>query len=58
MAGHKNSHVITVDKELAVLTWENDKTNLHSLGVVDEEYPGNRLNDGKCDPSGRLLAGI
>ena len=28
-----------------------------SLAVVDEGKPNNRLNDGKVDPIGRLLAG-
>ena len=27
------------------------------LGTVDEGLPGNRLNDAKCDASGRLWAG-
>ena len=32
-------------------------TILEELVVVDEDKPDNRLNDGKCDPEGRLWGG-
>ena len=31
--------------------------NLTSLATLEEHLPGNRFNDGKCDPAGRFLAG-
>ena len=29
----------------------------HQLAVVDEGFPKNRMNDGKCDTRGRLWCG-
>lgn len=34
-----------------------DSVQLTVLAALDSELPTNRLNDGKCDPAGRLLAG-
>lgn len=34
-----------------------DTVQLTVLAALDSELPTNRLNDGKCDPAGRLLAG-
>ena len=29
----------------------------HQLALVDQDYPKNRMNDGKCDARGRLWCG-
>ena len=34
-----------------------DSTKLTLLSALDNELPGNRFNDGKCDPRGRFIAG-
>jgi sugar lactone lactonase YvrE len=38
-----------------ILVDDGDRTRV--LAQVDEDRPGNRLNDCKCDPAGRLWAG-
>ncbi|MBA2556928.1 MAG: SMP-30/gluconolactonase/LRE family protein [Chloroflexi bacterium] len=39
--------------------WTLDPETGHAeqLAAVEEDRPGNRMNDGKCDPAGRFLAG-
>ena len=36
---------------------ELDSAKLTMTSVLDNELPGNRFNDGKCDPRGRFIAG-
>jgi gluconolactonase len=60
--GKKNQFIISLDKELAIVSWdgESDKfTIVEKLCVADEspETADNKFNDGKCDSSGRLWAG-
>jgi len=47
--------VAAVDRTLVRLDPHNGARSV--LTQVEPESPGNRFNDGKCDPSGRLLAG-
>ncbi|XP_022619770.1 regucalcin [Seriola dumerili] len=44
-----------VGRSIVAVDWLTQK--LTSLVEVDEDKPNNRLNDGKVDPFGRLLAG-
>ncbi|XP_071119547.1 regucalcin-like [Haliotis cracherodii] len=50
----KGGYVIAAGRSLSLLDW--DKQTVTSLGEVDVGS-GNRINDGKCDASGRLWAG-
>ncbi len=43
------------------LEWDGVSTDvfkLNKLNTVENDYPKNRFNDGKCDPQGRLWAGM
>lgn len=40
---------------MVALDWSTQETT--ALAKVDQDKPNNRLNDGKVDPAGRLLAG-
>ena len=33
-------------------------TSLKTIATVEDDRPTNRLNDGKCDPRGRLWTGM
>ena len=44
-----------VGRSIVAVDWSTQK--MTSLVEVDEDKPNNRLNDGKVDPTGRLLAG-
>ncbi|KAM3857172.1 regucalcin [Diretmus argenteus] len=44
-----------VGRSIVAVDWSTQ--TMTSLVEVDEEKPNNRLNDGKVDPMGRLLAG-
>ncbi|XP_029370660.1 regucalcin [Echeneis naucrates] len=48
-------YVAGVGRNIVALDWST--RTLTSLTEVDEDKPNNRLNDGKVDPVGRLLAG-
>ncbi|QKS69708.1 SMP-30/gluconolactonase/LRE family protein [Paenalkalicoccus suaedae] len=37
--------------------YELESKKLHSIHDPEEDKPGNRFNDGKCDPKGRFYAG-
>jgi len=55
-----NKYIVGVERELKVLEWDGKSskpTSLKKLYSVENEYPGNRFNDGKCDSHGRLWAG-
>lgn len=52
-----------MDKELTLISWDgisSKLTILENLAVADNSatLKTNKFNDGKCDSSGRLWAGI
>lgn len=48
-------YVAGVGRSIVAVDWSTETVT--SLVEVDEDKPNNRLNDGKVDPIGRLLAG-
>lgn len=61
--GRKNQFVIPMDKDLVLISWDGTSSKLailENLGVADNTstLKSNKFNDGKCDSSGRLWAGI
>lgn len=48
-------YVAGVGRSIVAVDWSTQK--MTSLVDLDEDKPNNRLNDGKVDPVGRLLAG-
>ncbi|XP_046858948.1 regucalcin-like [Xenia sp. Carnegie-2017] len=50
-----SSLAVTYDRHFAFLDIETGK--LEVTKTVDDDKPGNRFNDGKCDPAGRYWAG-
>ena len=60
LAPCKNGHLILAltgdDGRLGFADLEPDSVQLTFLATLNEP-PTNRMNDGKCDPAGRLLAG-
>lgn len=48
-------YVAGVGRSIMAVDWSTQM--MTSLVEVDEDKPNNRLNDGKVDPVGRLLAG-
>nr|CAD7455141.1 unnamed protein product [Timema tahoe] len=60
--GKKEQFVISVGRNIAILTWDGKSTaptKVETLCSVDsdEDKIRNRFNDGKVDPTGRLWAG-
>ncbi|XP_042859956.1 regucalcin-like [Penaeus japonicus] len=60
--GRKDSFVVSVGRDLAVVTWNDPTkdcvvTQYTTVASVDPTREGNRFNDGKCDDFGRLWAG-
>lgn len=51
----KGGYVAGVGRSMVAIDWSTQ--SMMSLVEVDEDKPNNRLNDGKVDPFGRLLAG-
>lgn len=49
-------YIVSVGKQLVLLNWETG--NYTVLAEVEKNIDGNRFNDGKCDPKGRLWAGL
>ena len=47
--------VLTLKKNFAF--FDPDTNRLDKLASVEDDLPGNRFNDGKCDPQGRFWAG-
>lgn len=43
--------------ERKIAYFDFDQPTYQILAEVEEDLPGNRFNDGKCDPYGRFLAG-
>lgn len=48
-------YVAGVGRSIVAVDWSTQM--MSSLVEVDKDKPNNRLNDGKVDPVGRLLAG-
>lgn len=48
-------YVAGVGRGVVAVDWPTGE--MTSLAEVDQDKPNNRLNDGKVDPVGRLLAG-
>ncbi|KAK9869823.1 hypothetical protein WA026_003552 [Henosepilachna vigintioctopunctata] len=61
--GEKNKFVVGLGRDIVIVVWDgtSDKVEeIKKLAEVDNDSPEtseNRLNDGKCDASGRLWAG-
>jgi gluconolactonase len=58
--GKEDEFIIGADRKLLKIRWDGKASmaeNLEQLGEVDECCPGNRINDGKCDPNGVLFFG-
>lgn len=57
-----NNYLVGVERNIVQLEWDGVTSNVkevisQSLLAVEENSPGNRFNDGKCDNQGRLWAG-
>lgn len=55
-----NTYIIGLERSLCELEWDGisaDTFKLDEIKTVEENYPKNRFNDGKCDPQGRIWAG-
>ena len=60
--GSTDRFLITIGRKIAVMTWDGVSilpSKLETLVEVENEpsVAGNRFNDGKVDPVGRLWAG-
>lgn len=58
--GQTDQFVISRGREITLISWDGESESISvikTLYEVDDQYPGNVFNDGKCDPSGRLWAG-
>ena len=64
-----NQFLIGRGRDLCRVTWKTDQQSrgsegqmpFHTIEVVaevDKNHPETQFNDGKCDPEGRLWAGI
>lgn len=58
----KDRYAITIKRKLITVTWDGESdrvTNTEILGEVEDtpKLQGNRFNDGKADPWGRLWLG-
>ncbi|PSN53201.1 Regucalcin [Blattella germanica] len=60
--GKKDKFAIAIERDLAIMTWNGEDgppQNIERLLTIENEpgKSGNRFNDAKCDPNGRLWAG-
>ncbi|XP_063241866.1 regucalcin-like isoform X1 [Bacillus rossius redtenbacheri] len=61
--GKKNQFVITLERNIAVLTWDGNSPKPEKLEIIssveklETKCPTTNFNDGKADPVGRLWAG-
>ena len=63
LEGSKDKFVITVGRNVAILTWDGESSTPADVKYVssvdnEKEVQNNRLNDGKADPTGRLWSGM
>lgn len=57
-----NKYAISIDRQLAIVTWDGETQTIQDIKIVaevdnEDGKRENRFNDGKVDPSGRLWAG-
>ena len=52
-----NSGGLLFTPERKIACFDFNKQSYQILAEVEQDLPGNRFNDGKCDPHGRYLAG-
>jgi len=59
IAGSPNKYLLGVAQEFKIMEWDGFSTVPRSLTSIEflNEAPTTRINDGKCDPSGRLIVG-
>jgi len=60
MKNKKDTFVITRGRDICEMKWNGQSTTpetVTKLGEVQKDVPENRINDGKCDSSGRLWCG-
>lgn len=60
LAGSPGRFVVSLEREIAILTWDGDSaapTSLETIVDVEPHIKNNRLNDGKADPLGNLWSG-
>lgn len=60
--GESDQFVISINRELHLISWDGVSetvTTLRKIAEVDDqsEVAGNKFNDGKTDPTGKLWAG-
>lgn len=62
VAGTKDKFLISQDQDLVIVTWDGVSPKASKIEKIAEGdtvpgLEGNRFNDGKADPSGRLWVG-
>lgn len=61
--GKKDQFVVSLGRKIARITWNGVSDKVSNVEIIAEEEKsragkdGNRFNDGKVDPSGRLWTG-
>lgn len=61
--GHKDWFAVGSGRRVIIVQWDGYCETAQVVGTLfkvqqnDERFEGNRFNDGKCDPRGRLFAG-
>ncbi|KAL5506570.1 hypothetical protein EMCRGX_G008242 [Ephydatia muelleri] len=56
MEGSASQMVALVGRKVCIVDRQTGETQ-HQLALADQDYPKNRMNDGKCDARGRLWCG-
>lgn len=59
MQGQRDKFIVSLEREISILTWDGRTGKISDVQTLAEVDKGteNRLNDGKCDPNGRLWTG-
>lgn len=58
--GSDDRFVISMGREIVSVKWDGVSTSvseIEKIAEVDTNLDGNRVNDGKADPTGKLWAG-